>query len=210
MKTLVLAATLMLVAGTPIFGTDAHVHGVAQLNFAIETDTHAMIEILAPASDVYGFEHEPTDDAERQTRDQALAELEKQIGELIVLPEELGCKVETEGIETVNLNAGHGHSHGHGHGHHHGGGGHHHHGADHHHHGGGGHHHHGHDHAGSGHVEVQALFSVRCSRSILGTSARVDFRPTYPAFETIEVMLIGPGARQDSLKLQNGHGVIGF
>lgn len=43
---------------------DAHVHGVAALNVAVDADT-LLVELDTPAANIVGFEHPPRDEAER-------------------------------------------------------------------------------------------------------------------------------------------------
>jgi len=49
---------------------DAHVHGVAQLNVAVDRD-HLLIELDTPAMNLVGFEHPPNTDEQRAAVDAA-------------------------------------------------------------------------------------------------------------------------------------------
>jgi len=54
---------------------DAHEHGAAQLNLALEKQ-HLMMELKLSAMDVLGFEHAPHDDTQKAQVDKALQQLQ--------------------------------------------------------------------------------------------------------------------------------------
>ena len=66
---------------------DAHVHGVGQMNFAIE-GRHIHLELRAPGFDILGFES-LSSDKQRQQLHQALARLKQSA--LWSLPDSAGC-----------------------------------------------------------------------------------------------------------------------
>jgi hypothetical protein len=68
----------------------AHSHGTARLNIAIESQT-GVVELIAAAADLYGFEGRARTDTQRQTRESALARLRSRAGEMVVFEPALGC-----------------------------------------------------------------------------------------------------------------------
>jgi hypothetical protein len=70
---------------------DAHVHGVAEINIAVE-GTKATVEFRVPAESVMGFEHEAKSESDRKKRDAALEQLRTKAGQMVVFDPKLGCK----------------------------------------------------------------------------------------------------------------------
>jgi hypothetical protein len=69
-----------------------HVHGVGQLNVALD-GTALEIELDSPAANVVGFEHPPRDAAEQAQKEQAIAQL-RDGASLFLLPKAAGCRLE--------------------------------------------------------------------------------------------------------------------
>jgi hypothetical protein len=98
--------------------TDTHVHGVAEINIAVE-GAKAVIEFRAPAESVMGFEHEAKSDSDRKKRDAALELLRAKKDQLVLFDSKLGCKpseMKTKVVEEQRADAkeqrgrdGHGH-----------------------------------------------------------------------------------------------------
>jgi hypothetical protein len=86
---------------------DAHVHGIAEINIAVE-GAKATVEFRAPAESVMGFEHEAKSESDKKKRDAALEQLRTKGGQMVVFDPKLGCKssdmktaiVETKGEAT--------------------------------------------------------------------------------------------------------------
>jgi len=99
----------MLFAVASAFGQSApHVHGTGTLNLAIEGNT-LILELVAPASDIVGFEHPPASSNDRQAVLNAAQTLKD--GELLFrLPNEAGCDLKEAEVET-GLLQGDDHSH---------------------------------------------------------------------------------------------------
>lgn len=76
---------------SPQRGLGAHVHGVGQLDMAIEGGRIEM-QLRAPGADIVGFEHQARSDEDRASLARALAQLEDPLA-LFVLPEAAGCTV---------------------------------------------------------------------------------------------------------------------
>jgi Protein of unknown function (DUF2796) len=70
---------------------DAHVHGVAEINIAVE-GTKATVEFRAPAENVMGFEHEAKSETDRKKRDAALEQLRAKKDQMVLFDAKLGCK----------------------------------------------------------------------------------------------------------------------
>jgi Protein of unknown function (DUF2796) len=70
---------------------DAHVHGVAEINIAVE-GAKATVEFRAPAESVMGFEHEAKSESDKKKRDAALEQLRAKGSQMVVFDPKLGCK----------------------------------------------------------------------------------------------------------------------
>ena len=70
---------------------EAHVHGVAELNIAVE-GVKATVEIRAPAENIVGFEHEARSESDKKKRDAALALLRSRADQMVVFDPKLRCK----------------------------------------------------------------------------------------------------------------------
>lgn len=70
---------------------DAHVHGLAEINIAVE-GTKATVEFRAPAESVMGFEHEAKSESDRKKRDAALEQLRTKRDQMVLFDAKLGCK----------------------------------------------------------------------------------------------------------------------
>jgi hypothetical protein len=70
---------------------EAHVHGVAEINIAVE-GTKATVEFRAPAESVMGFEHEAKSESDRKKRDAALEQLRAKRDQMVLFDAQLGCK----------------------------------------------------------------------------------------------------------------------
>lgn len=89
---LAFAPTLALAKAKPP-KQHVHDHGHAKLSLATDNDMMA-IDLEIPAADVFGFEHAPSNAAEQQVIDAALADLNGKALELFILPPDLGCTVQ--------------------------------------------------------------------------------------------------------------------
>jgi Protein of unknown function (DUF2796) len=70
---------------------DAHVHGVGEINIAVE-GAKATVEFRAPAESVMGFEHEAKSESDKKKRDNALEQLRAKGSQMVVFDPKLGCK----------------------------------------------------------------------------------------------------------------------
>lgn len=76
----------------------AHAHGTAHVGIAVEGN-QASLEIIAPADGIYGFEHEPRNDAERMRRRFEIARLMNTLPQVIRFDPALGCRFGTPQLE---------------------------------------------------------------------------------------------------------------
>lgn len=188
---------LALVAVAPAAAQHAaHEHGKAELNVAVETEQELVVELLVPAESVYGFEHEPSTDAERRQRDEGLRRVEGGMEQALAFDSSRGCSFEV--ISSRDAASDHDdHDDDHGHDDH---------GADDDH----GHHDdHDAEGEGHGHSDVHLQWSVSCKRSIAGTTATFDWAELLPGVEEVAVILLST-QRQDELRLEGGSGVLRF
>jgi hypothetical protein len=85
----------------------AHVHGEAALDIGIQGRT-GTIEFRAPAEDLYGFEREPRNAAERAKRDSAFSLLRNQPLTMLRFDASLGCTMTPSSVGVVEEKGGHG------------------------------------------------------------------------------------------------------
>lgn len=118
------AACLAVAIAGPSRASDreqgAHVHGVGQMNLAIE-GKEVEIELTAPGADIVGFEHPADTEADRKTLDAAVERLEKGLA-LFKFPEAARCEIEGAEIHSAMMEGHEGehekdHEHGKDHGH---------------------------------------------------------------------------------------------
>lgn len=95
-------------------GHGAHVHGSAALNIALDNNM-LFIEFDSPAFNLVGFEHEPTNEAQKS----ALLNVKKTLNsaELLFRFTPTGCRLEKSDIEIPYLTEHHQHPHQHQHEH---------------------------------------------------------------------------------------------
>jgi hypothetical protein len=77
----------------------AHMHGVSQLNIAVEGKTIEM-ELVSPASDIVGFEHAAKTDAEKKAVEQASETLSKGLT-VFSFPADGKCAVEEVDVRST-------------------------------------------------------------------------------------------------------------
>jgi hypothetical protein len=69
----------------------AHVHGVVEINIAVE-GSKADVEFRAPAESVMGFEHEAKSTSDKKKRDAALKTMQTKMDQMVVFDAKLSCK----------------------------------------------------------------------------------------------------------------------
>lgn len=99
-----------MVEGDPLGTLGAHEHGVARLGLAVDGSRITM-DLKIPAESVYGFEHGPRSDDERETATAALDGLHSGVSRLMMLPPEASCTLEATEVDAPDV---HGEADGHG------------------------------------------------------------------------------------------------
>jgi transketolase C-terminal domain/subunit len=89
----------------------AHVHGAAAVNIAID-DRTAIIELIAPADSVVGFEHQAKSAADQTRQEKALDLLRNDMDRMVVFNATLGCRFAPTKIEVVRQGEEHAEVHG--------------------------------------------------------------------------------------------------
>ena len=84
---------------------DAHVHGIAALNLALEGD-EVHVELESPAANIVGFEHAPSSEADHAALDKAVAMLKDGDG-LFRFNSEAGCRMEKANVTSSVLDEEH-------------------------------------------------------------------------------------------------------
>ena len=215
-RTLPLASILML-SSTLCFasGDDehrqhgAHVHGIAQMNLAVE-GKNVLLELASPSMNIVGFEHMPSTDEQRHAVHEAAEKLEDG-GSLFEFSKEAGCTMVAAEIESPLLGDEHheGHDDGDSHGKEHG-------------------HEDAHDekhdkdddhkdshdkdhdheaaegHGDEEHSEFEARYQFTCSSPKKLKSLTVNLFNAFPGFEEIETQIL-TGSGQTGAELTAGN-----
>ena len=79
---------------------EAHVHGVAEINIAVE-GSKADVEFRAPADSVMGFEHEAKSDSDKKKRDAALRTVQTKMSQMVLFDPKPGCQFSGAKTEVV-------------------------------------------------------------------------------------------------------------
>ncbi len=155
----------------------AHVHGVGQINIVVE-GKQAMMEFLAPAEGLYGFEHRARTKAEQEKRDAALARLQEKISTMVVFEADRGCQFTTKKIAVEeDMEDEHEHSKGT-----------------------------EKTQKKSGeHNEVPAEFAVTCEKPLAGSQVRFGVAKIFPTIKTVRVQALSD-ARQIGVEVQGNKG----
>jgi hypothetical protein len=158
---------------------DAHVHGVAEINIAVE-GAKATVEFRAPAESVMGFEHEAKSASDKKKRDAALELLQTSRDQMILFDPKLGCKSSTMQTNIVEEKEDHPKTPS----------------------GKGGHK----DQKKSGeHREVHATFSVACEKPLAGSRVRFGVLKVFRDIQEIRVQVVGDsGQAGATIKRDNG------
>ncbi len=106
-RTLLVATGLLLSITELSAQTKRHTHGEATLDIAIEGRS-GTLEFRAPAEDLYGFEREPRNAAERARRDSAFVALRTGALTMVQFDASLGCTLTASSVGAVEDKGGHG------------------------------------------------------------------------------------------------------
>lgn len=164
---------------------EAHVHGVAEVNIAID-GSKADVEFRAPAESVMGFEHEAKSESDKKKRDAALRTVQTKISQMVVFDPKLSCKfseVKTAIVEekgepgkTQSDKSAHGHKD---------------------------------QKKTAEHREVRATFSAACDKTLAGSRVTFGVHKTFPAIGEIKVQVLGD-AKQSGATIKKDKGGVGF
>jgi Protein of unknown function (DUF2796) len=144
---------------------DAHVHGIAEINIAVE-GAKATVEFRAPTESVMGFEHEAKSESDKKKRDAAVEQLRAKGGQMVVFDPKLGCKssdmktaiVETNGESTKAQSGKDAHK----------------------------------DQKKSGeHREVHGTFTVACDKPLAGSRVKFGVSKVFRDIQEIKVQVLG-------------------
>ncbi|MGD8122917.1 zinc uptake protein ZrgA [Vibrio sp. TRT 2004] len=197
----------------------AHVHGQVEFNIA-QDGNELLVEITAPGADVVGFEHAPTNDAEKQQLKDAVAKL-SHADHVFTLTSEAGCKVEHQSV-THTLGADkhdhdehhdhdkHDHEEHHDHDKHDHEEHHDHDKHDHDKHDHDEHHDHdNHDHESGGHGEFTVEYHYQCDNVSAISNIETSWFSQFPSTESIKVNLL-TDTKQAAMELKQGQKTISF
>lgn len=197
----------------------AHVHGQVEFNIA-QDGNELLVEITAPGADVVGFEHAPTNDAEKQQLKDAVAKL-SHADHVFTLTSEAGCKIEHQSV-THTLGADkhdhdehhdhdkHDHEEHHDHDKHDHEEHHDHDKHDHDKHDHDEHHDHdNHDHESDGHGEFTVEYHYQCDNVSAISNIETSWFSQFPSTESIKVNLL-TDTKQAAMELKPGQKTISF
>lgn len=182
-----LGFALLLCASATVSGQSAierqhesHVHGQALLQLGLESNAlYARLE--SPAGNIYGFEHAPANNRQREIVASADALLAR--GETLLVVSDATCELDSVDLQLPFADTGpvdaHEAAHSHDHANDHGD---------------------EHEHAGSDdhadhatHSEITAEYRFTCDRSLPGV--QIGLFSHFPGFEAIDVQWIGPDSQ---------------
>ncbi len=172
---------------------DAHVHGIAAMNLALEGE-EVHIELDSPAANIVGFEHAPSSEADHAALDKAVDTL-KNGDRLFRFNDEAGCRMEKADVSSALLDEEHAGKHS----------------EDRDHEEKGGHDHEKHEHEERGHEEhegethsdIEAVYHFECDQPGKLTQLSVELFEAFPATEELNVQYViesKQGARELTAK----------
>ena len=87
-------------------GHKAHEHGAASLDFVAQGKT-LNLNFRSPADSIYGFEHEPKSELEKENQKKGIALLKEKFTEIVVLDAKLECLLKQSTVEVKKESAKH-------------------------------------------------------------------------------------------------------
>ena len=190
---------------------EAHVHGIAALNLALEgQEVH--VELDSPAANIVGFEHAPASEADHAALDKAVAIL-KDGDQLLRFNSEAGCRMEKAEVISALLDDEH-HENADEHGHEkdevHGHDEHEHEKKDTHGHDEHEHEEHEHEkHEGETHSDIDAAYHFECDRPGKLTQLTVELFEAFPGMEELNVQYVIE-SKQGAAELTAANHVVKF
>ncbi|PVV11527.1 MAG: hypothetical protein B6D77_06700 [gamma proteobacterium symbiont of Ctena orbiculata] len=154
---------------------EAHVHGFAALNLALEGE-EVHIELDSPAANMVGFEHAPSSEADHAALDRAVAAL-KNGDQLFRFNKEAGCRMEKAMVTSALLKEeDHDHDGKHA--------------DDHDHEEKDEHEHEAHEHEDETHSDIEAVYHFECDQPAKLTRLSVELFKAFPATEKLNVQYV--------------------
>ena len=156
-------------------GHKAHVHGAAQLSFAVE-DKSMTVLLESPGDSILGFEHKAESEADKAKVTEAVTTIETGFSSWIVLDAALGCtwtktKIDAQVMEDAS-HADAGHKKG--------------------------------KHKHADHSEVHVEYAVSCQSSLKGADVKIDFGTPFPRISKLNVQVLGDKSTSVTLKKGRG------
>lgn len=190
----------------PSQAAEAHVHGLAQLQVALENG-HVDLIFTSPAANIVGFEHAPKDDVQRKAVADAAEYLESQP---LFVADGTSCTLKEASVSSDLLGADHEHKHdddhdGENHAKHEDQKEHHH---DHAKHGDAKEHDHDHEPHGDAHTDFTVAQQLECDGEI-GSGFTTPLLERFGGIEQLQVQWVRDSS-QGSASLTSGNGRVGF
>jgi hypothetical protein len=164
---------------------EAHEHGVAEINIAVE-GSKADVEFRAPAESVMGFEHEAKSESDKKKRDAALKAVQAKMNQMVIFDPKLSCKfaevktavVEEKGEAGKTQPGKDGQAH-----------------KD--------------EKKTAEHREVRATVSVSCDKPLAGSRVKFGVSKLFPALHETKVQVLGD-AKQSGATIKKDKGEVRF
>jgi hypothetical protein len=182
MKYVVSGFIAVLASISPQFlqAREAHVHGTAELHIAVEGDGLS-IELHSPLVNLLGFEHPPSDDAQRQAVRTMMSRL-RDSAKLFRLSPAASCRSSEPTIDSPFDHAASAESG----------------------------HEHGHDGNEEGdHLDIESTYEFKCAHPEKLTFLEVGIFDVFPGFRTINAEIAGPRG-QSAASLTRDRRVVQF
>jgi hypothetical protein len=158
---------------------EAHVHGVAEINIAVE-EKKVVVEFRTPKEGVMGFEHEAKSDAEKRKRDAVLKLINDKFPEMVILERKPGCRFDGGKVAVVRSGPDAAGDKRQGHG----------------------------DHEKSGeHREVRAKFSFECQSDPAGSRVRFAITKLFPEIQELKVQVLS-AVKQSGATIRKDQGSV--
>jgi hypothetical protein len=157
---------------------EAHVHGVAEINIAVE-GLKATVEIHAPAENIMGFEHEARTDTDKKKSDAALALLRSTMDHIIIFDSNLRCKASEVRTTVAEEPEAHGKEK-----------------------------HPSNEQTVTGeHREVEGTFAVNCAAPLAGSRVKFAVTKVFPEIHELKVQVLGDTG-QSGATIKNDEGEV--
>jgi hypothetical protein len=160
LTSVLLGNATQVVAGTK--GHKAHVHGNGKIDIAVESPTHAVIELDFPGDSIFGFEHPAISAKDKQVQNDAFRKLRTQTDLIVRFDPSLACqfKANQVGIEKENATAAAPAVEAHG------------------------------EDTHGQHLDINASYDVTCSKPIVGSTVTIPIMKLFPRIKKVSVQIL--------------------